>query len=197
MRSMTRKLIRDNSGATMLEFTVGAVLFFGIIFAIADFTRALWLWNSAEKATQIGVRAAIITDPVATELATFDCDNASISLGTKCSDPLATSFGTIICTGAGGSCGGGYTFDAAAANRILSRMQVAYPSLQLANVNFEYRDVGLGFAGREGPVPSVTVRLTGLTLNFIALGAFGLTNITMPDFKSTLIGEDLSSAARP
>lgn len=199
MAGSLEKFLQDQRGGTMLEFTMIVVLMFGMTFGIVDFGRAFWLWNSAEKATQIGVRAAIITDPVLPALAAFDCNNAGVALGTRCGlggdtyGTVSCSGDTMLCTGtlAGGA-------DPAPFDMILARMQVAYPSLTRANVIVEYRDVGLGFAGRaDGPVPAVTVKLTGLTFNFLAMGdLFGLGPITMPDFKATLIGEDLSSAAR-
>jgi hypothetical protein len=44
-------------------------------------------------------------------------------------------------------------------------------------------------------VPEIRVRLTGLTFQYAFLGALlGFSNITMPDFRATLVGEDLSSA---
>jgi len=203
MASLFKDFFRDRRGAAMLEFTAIVLLMFTMVFGIIDFGRAFWLWNSAEKATQIGARAAIIADPVAPELATFDCDNGGVLLGTPCRLG-GDSFGAISCSGSTSNCSvsggtlGSATFDNTPFNMILSRMQVSYPSLQTANVVVEYRDIGLGFAGRQdGPVPAVTVRLTGLTYNFLTLGnLLGLGPITMPDFKTTLIGEDLSSAGR-
>jgi hypothetical protein len=159
-----------------------------------DLARAFSQWNIAEKATQIGVRAAIITDPVATELADFDCKNASITLGTQCANG-GTTFGTISCSGATTSCSNGDTFDNTAFNTILSRMQVVYPQLQGSQVIVEYRDVGLGFAGREAPVPAITVRLNNIQFNFLVLNdLLGLPAITMPSFHATLVGEDLTAA---
>jgi hypothetical protein len=74
-------------------------------------------------------------------------------------------------------------------------MQVVYPQLQASEVTVEYRDIGLGFAGREGPVPAVTVRLNNIQFNFIVLSSLlGLPTITMPDFRATLVGEDLTAA---
>jgi hypothetical protein len=68
-----------------------------------------------------------------------------------------------------------------------------------ANVRVNYENTGLGFAGRPGgPVPTITLSVTGLTYQFVALGdLLGLGNVTMPDFKVTMTGEDLSAAAVP
>lgn len=191
---MRRHLIRDCSGATMIEFTITFFLLLLLTFGIAEFGFAWYQWNSAEKATQVGARAASISDPVASELATFDCKNNSIELGTACRSG-GTSFGTVVCSGTSSSCGGGYSFSNAAFTEIFTPMQQMYPRLQAQNVIVEYVDVGLGFAGRGSPVPQIRVRLTGLTFGYVVLnGLLGFAPINMPDFRATLTGEDLSSA---
>jgi hypothetical protein len=179
----------------MVEFSLIALLLLLLTLGMVDFGHAWYQWNSAEKATQVGVRAAVISDPVAVELADFDCDNGSIALGTPCRDPGASTFGTIVCDGSTSTCSGGNTFSPDALALILAPMQKVYPRVQASNVIVEYIDVRLGFAGREAPVPEVRVSLTGLTFNYAFLGGLlGFSNITMPDFHASLVGEDLSSA---
>ncbi|MPY75140.1 MAG: pilus assembly protein [Alphaproteobacteria bacterium] len=194
--NLLKPFLEETRGAVMVEFTIIFMLLFLLTGGIVDFGHLLYQWNSAEKATQAGVRAAVISDPVATELADFDCDNASVTLGTPCRNG-GTSFGIVECRGGSCTCAGlpnGCTFSAAALNPILAPMQKMFPRLQAQNVIVEYEDVGLGFAGRAGPVPEVRVRLTGLTFEYAFLGSLlGLSNITMPDFRATLVGEDLSS----
>jgi Flp pilus assembly protein TadG len=194
-QAMKHSFIRDTSGGPMMEFTAVFMLLILLTGAIVDFGIALWQWNSAEKATQIGVRIAVITDPVVEELGTFDCNNGSISLGTPCRLG-GSSFGTISCTST--ACSGtgslsGNTFDSTAFNTIVNRMQTVYGRIQPANVIIEYNDIGLCFAGRGSPCPAVTVRLTALTIDFVMLNWIFGTH-TMPDFRATLTGEDLSSA---
>lgn len=194
-------ILSDNRGAAMVEFTIIMVPLLVITFGIVDFGHALYQWNSAEKATQAGVRIAVISEPVSLGLADFDCANDTIVLGTHCRDG-GTSFGTIVCNGATSTCSGASgacadcnTFSPEAFNAILAPMQQMFPRIEAANVIVEYREVGLGFAGRESPVPAVTVRLTGLTFDFVAIGQLlGFGSLEMPDFRATLTGEDLSSA---
>jgi hypothetical protein len=200
---VNHQFLRNEDGATLIETSLVFTLLILLTLGFVDFARAFSQWNIAEKATQIGVRAAIITDPVREELADFDCDTPQITLGLPCSEPLAQGFGTIACNGASSSCSAGSnmpsgnTFDATAFNTILSRMQVVYPGLQASQVIVEYRDIKLGFAGREAPVPAVTVRLSNIPFNFLTLNSLlGLPTITMPDFRATLIGEDLTAAGR-
>jgi Flp pilus assembly protein TadG len=188
------RLRDDDRGAVMVETTIIAFLLVFLPFAVAEFGLAWWQWNAAEKATQFAVQRAVTSSPVATELATFTCGNADIIPGTPCSAPGATSFGTITCSGASSSCSGGYSFDAVEFARLRTRMQSIDPTITSANIVVEYRDVGLGFAGRSTPVPLVSVRLVNMTFNFIAMSAFIEGPITMPEFRATLTGEDLSTA---
>lgn len=191
--TMLRALLKCRRGATMVETTLTLVLMLGLTFGIIEFANALWQWNSAEKATKIGARLAATADPVAQPLKTFDCATATILLGTSCKDPSAATFGTIVCSGATSSCSGGYAYSSAAMAVIVTGMQAIFPRIQTANVIVEYRDVRLGFAGRGRAVPAITVRLTGMTYTFTAIdNLYGLGPITMPDFRATLTGEDLS-----
>lgn len=192
--AILHSLLKNRSGSAMVEFTIIFMLLMLLTGGIVDFGNLLFQWNSAEKATQAGVRAATISDPVAAELATFDCDNSSITLGTPCRNG-GSSFGTIVCNGAASTCSGGNTFSTPAFNLILAPMRKMFPRLQAQHVIVEYTDVGLGFAGRKAPVPEIRVRLTGLTFDYAFLGGLlGFSSITMPDFRATLVGEDLSSA---
>jgi len=193
---MTHRFIRDTGGGPMMEFTVIFMLLILLTFGIVDFGLAMWQWNSAEKATQIGARIAVTTDPVVEELATFDCNNGSITLGTPCRLG-GSSFGSISCTST--ACSGtgslsGNTYDSTAFNTIVSRMQTIYSRIQPANVIVEYNDISLCFAGRGSPCPAVTVRLTGMKFDFITLNWLLPSTINMPDFRATLTAEDMSSA---
>ena len=60
-----------------------------------------------------------------------------------------------------------------------------FSRVQPQNVIVTYEQTGLGFAGRPGgPVPTITVELTGLTFNYVFLGGlFG--PITMPPMRTT------------
>jgi len=174
--------------------TLVAFLLFLTTFSIAEFGYAWWQWNAAEKATQLGVRLAVVSDPIATQLATFDCGNASTLAGTPCSTAGASNFGTVTCNGAAHSCDGGYTFSNTEFNRLVTRIRGIYPAATDANVTVVYTDIGLGFAGRGAPVPLVSVRLVNMTFNWGALSFVMGATIAMPDFRATLTGEDLHTA---
>lgn len=184
----------DERGAAMLETAIIAFLLIILPFSVAEFGFAWWQWNAAEKAAQFGAQQAVTSDPIANELATFNCGNAGILPGTPCSAAGTTNFGTITCSGASTSCSGGFSFNGTEFARLTARMQSIYPKITPANVTVEYRDIGLGFAGRPRPVPLLSVRLVNMTFSFFALDGLIPGPITMPEFRATLTGEDLTTA---
>ena len=75
---------------------------------------------------------------------------------------------------------------------IVARMQDMYPAITPADVEIEYRNVGLGYAGDpHGPdvAPLVTVRLKDMKFTPITFLLFG-GEIDMPDFRAALTLED-------
>ncbi len=201
---MLAGLARSERGAVMVEFTIIALLLFLLTFGVVEFGYLFWQFNSAEKATQLGVRKAVVSDPVAIGLKTADCGNSNTPPGTLCSGG-GTSFGTIACTGdasfsptctgcAGGvSCG---SVSSTAFQTIVNQMQAVFPLIQPQNVTVTYAYAGLGFAGRPEPVPIVTVGLQNMTFAFYGLAGFaGLGPINMPDFRATLTGEDMDTCS--
>ena len=57
-------LIRDRRGASAAEFALVLPLLILLLFGIIDAGRFMWEINRAEKATQVGARMAVVTDPV-------------------------------------------------------------------------------------------------------------------------------------
>ena len=99
-------------------------------------------------------------------------------------------------------------FDPIAFDAIITRMDGVFRGSDLGpdNVRIDYSHVGVGFAGRPGMhiVPAVTVRLTGVTFDFMVLSFirplmfYGSEQPTtsgfpMPPFTATLSGEDMFS----
>ena len=82
-----------------------------------------------------------------------------------------------------------------ALGHLKARAQIINSSLTMDNLVVEYEDLQLAFAGRGAPVGAVTVRLVGLQFEFFFLDALlgGAGPIPMPDFRSTLTTEDMSS----
>jgi hypothetical protein len=181
---------------------------FTLAFALFEFSHAFGQYNAASKALGVGVRRASVSDPVAFDLRTFTGLNPA-----EPGDPMPPF--ERRCSGATRSCTGG-TFDEAAFNTILfgsptaacptapvavTPMCAVFPRLRPEHVEIDYVQTGLGFAGRPGSagraggaVPTITVRLTNLTFDFVVLNRLlGLPPLAMGGLSATATGEDLAS----
>lgn len=216
MLGFLRVLWRRSEGATAIEFALVCIPLLLITIGIMEFSFALFQWNAAEKATQMGVRRAVVSTPVVSEekhpdrLNIFDGTDGGNAPGDEPpADFVNTAGSPIVCTGDGttGTCTNvGAGIDAAYNNtahvRIVTKMQTIFPRIAAENVAVEYYFMGLGFVGRPcGPVPSVTVRLQNMTFDFIVIDALlnlvtggGLDpSMAMPSFTATMVGEDLNT----
>ena len=195
---MLRLLRRDDRGTAMVEMSLVVPLILLTTLGVLEFGNALSQWILAEKATEMGVRFAITAQMVA--VGRSDCGVATTQpAGTPCRPDLVPGSNSWVhsctSTSSAGSC------NAAAFSAIVTQMQSVYSRITPANVVVEYSGTGLGFVGRGLPVPNVTVRLQNMTFTFVAIGAlvrglFGGTfadQVPMPDFRATLVGEDLQS----
>ena len=214
MRTSFASIARDQAGTTTIEFSIVMVLFFLLTFGLVEFGYVLFQWNSAVKAAQFGARMAAVSDPVWTGLVGLT------DPGTP-GGPWTTAY-NVTChgtnaTGSTGQCGGSSAQYAATAMQRLvfgrgggttcgaigvdgdPGICDVFERITPENVDITYQNTGLGFASRPGgPVPTITLSLTGLTYEFIGLeGLLGFEGIPMPDFKVTMTGEDLSAAAVP
>lgn len=183
--TVARRLFLDSRGAGAAEFALVLPLLLLLLFGIIDIGRLMWTWNQAEKATQMGVRLAVVTDVVATDLR----DNFVVEYNLPGGDPVPNStFSTTTCDTS--NCSNGWGYDAVAFDRIVQRMNYMYPSITDANVLVRYDNVGLGFAGDpSGPdvAALVTVSLRNVTFRpFLLLGG----PVTLPPFSAALTLED-------
>jgi hypothetical protein len=195
---MTRPvaLFRDQRGASAAEFALVLPLLLILLLGMLDAGRFLWEYNRAEKATQMGVRYAVATDPIAPGLASF---SFAVDAGVIAGDPIPVGeFDYADCDDSdcdpcvGGDICDAIGYDSAAFANLVARMNYMYPAIESENVKVKYRNVGLGYAGDpNGPdvAPLVTVRLTGMTFQPITTLLFGLT-MSMPDFRASLTLED-------
>lgn len=189
---MTRTpFLRCQRGASAAEFALVLPLLLLFLFGIIDVGRFMWELNRAEKATQMGARYAVVSDPVA---AVVNTDFVS-SYGIPGGDVVPASvFTSAVCTNANcvvtGSASGVSGRDATAFTNIVTWMQRFYPRIQPANVRVTYENVGLGYSGDpSGPdvAPLTKVELTNLTFNpIILLGA----TVNFPIVEATLTLED-------
>jgi hypothetical protein len=58
------------AGAAAVEFALVAILFFTLVLGVAEWARALFVWNSAVEATRFGARVAVVCDIDAAAVAT-------------------------------------------------------------------------------------------------------------------------------
>ena len=201
-RPLLPRFRADARGATTVEFGLVAGVLLTILFGLVDFGYAFWQWSSATKALQLGVRLAAVSDPVSSDLKTMTGLSSTVQDG----DPMP--YYQRICSGASQTCTGG-TFDQTALNTLVyGRGNTSCPTaaqsyapmcrifsrIKPENVRVEYVHTGLGYAGRPGgPIPTITVSLTGLTFDFIILNGFlGLPSIPMSGLTATATAEDLS-----
>ncbi|HUE80070.1 MAG TPA: TadE/TadG family type IV pilus assembly protein [Sphingomicrobium sp.] len=192
-----RRLIRDRGGASAAEFALVLPLLILLLFGIIDGGRYMWAINRAEKAAQMGVRMAVVTDFAASSIDSNYVGACSPAL--TGGDPIpAGCFTSITCSRSGTtvSCPGGGTADPAAFNTVYNRIRLFMPEIQPNNVQIIYSDSGLGYAGNpNGPdlAPLVTVRLFGMTFRPIVFLA--LWNVALPEVRSSLTFEDGQGSA--
>lgn len=185
-------LLRCRRAASAAEFALVLPLLILFLFGILDVGRYMWALNRAEKATQMGVRYAVVSDPVAAVINTDFVDGYSIPGGDAV--PVAT-FGSATCTNTGdctvtGAASGEVDRNSTAFDAIVNWMQNFHPEIQPSNVRVIYQNVGLGYSGDPtGPdvAPLTTVELTGLSFQSLVLFG-GSTNL--PVIKATLTLED-------
>lgn len=195
-----KSFLRDESGTAIIEVTVTFLLFITVLFGVVEFSYAFYQWNAATKAMQLGARYAAVSDPVLTQLPSI---NGLASKGVNAGDPYVANAYLVVCTGSnrtctctGPECPGTKTYSQGAMDNIVASMDRVFPRIAAQNVTITYAFTSLGYAGRPGgPVPTITVQLTGLNFNFILLSAIlGRNSIPMPDFATTVTGEDLSAS---
>jgi Flp pilus assembly pilin Flp len=58
--------MKNQIGATMVEFALVLILFLTVLLGIVDFARMLWTWNAASEATRWGARVSVVCDKDAT-----------------------------------------------------------------------------------------------------------------------------------
>lgn len=208
-----RSFLGDERGSVIVEMTVTITVFLLVLFGIVEFSYLFYQWNTATKATQFGARLAAVSNPVAGKLTTLTGLSNSVLPG----DPMPPF--DFECHGSTGTCSNGGNYSIAAmrtlvfgrnadgsprtgcdatpdAPQLLGMCNIYDKIGSPANVIIRYQYTGLGYAGRPGgPVPTVTVRLTGITFNFVALDALAsLGPVAIPGLNTTITGEDLRAS---
>lgn len=192
-----RDFLLNQRGASTVEFVVVAPAFLFLFFMVIEVAAAFFWWKTAEKATQLGARMAIVRDAAASDMPPRNPRRAGGVFGLPCSHPsnpcdfdAAQSW---TCSGGGSGCN-----DAAFQAILLEMRRIFGNAIQPENLIIRYDYIGLGYAG-GAVVPLVTVTLSGVPfgvfLGFLSAAA-GLDGglATLPDISATLTGEDLRTA---
>lgn len=205
MCRFVNRLSGDETGGALVETTVMLAITFVFVLGSVDFLMAMYQWNAATKAVEIGARIAAVSNPVDSSFSALTGIDGSHPVGTA---PPA-SFTTRECKS--NSCNGGGSYSASAMNVIVfgrkslggcgtgvycTGMNDMFPRIQPQNVVISYAYSGLGYAGRPGgQVPTITVSLQNLSFQFFFLGGLmGFGNLQIQSV-TTMTGEDLSLSA--
>jgi Flp pilus assembly pilin Flp len=202
-REERRSFATNEDGAAAVEFGLLGGFVIMLLLAAMDFGFALFQHNQASKAVQLGARLAAVTDPVSSDLATFDGTSAGAEPGA----PMP--YFERRCRGATETCTNG-TFDRGALHSIVygrgntacpatagnyPAMCRVFPRIRPENLEVDYVHSGIGIAGVPGirPTPTITVRVVDLNYRFMVLGSLlGLSDVPMAGLLATATGEDLA-----
>ena len=162
-KTLSRKRER---GSTMVEMAITLPLFLLLVFAIIELALVIFTWTRAVDATRAGARYAIVNDAV-TDISSLDCS--------------AVTNMTVTC-------------DSANCTDLMAEMNSLYQDLEAANVTVRYGCSSTGFSGNPRPVREVSVSIVGQEYELVLPGVIGLDpNLTLPDFTSTRVSEDLNT----
>jgi Flp pilus assembly protein TadG len=207
---------RDESGGVLVEVSIVLPIIITFIFGSVDLLYALYQWNAAAKAVEVGSRIAAVSDPIAAGLNGLT-NSVAVSLN-GAGEPLAMPAFTISCNGetatctCAGTCNGlaANPYDAVAMNRLVfgrgstacgdatsyyaTGMCDVLSSIRAANVIVVYRQTGLGYGGRPGgPQPTIIVSLQNMRFQFFFLSYLLGASVPMPAMTTTITAEDLCS----
>jgi hypothetical protein len=130
---------------------------------IVDVSYMFYEWGLANKAAYVGARAAVVSNPVASNVANLSYTATELQqLGQLCFCPTANATNcptagnatnpincpsvSAVCVS--GSCGRGNTYSSTAFTHILTAMQTVFPRIAASNVEITYSTNGLGFVGQ-------------------------------------------------
>jgi Flp pilus assembly protein TadG len=204
------KLLRDCVGSSLVEFSLVFPIFILVALGTVDVGLMLSEWAQANKATYLGAHRATVSDPVAPGLATFFNDTIVGGMGLQCFDTATgnasgncLTIPPIVCTST--ACTPNtYGWSSAAFTEIFTPMQRVFSRLQQGNVTISYQRPAnlnnLGWNEPNGFPMEVTVSITGMTHQFFFvgplvsfLGGFITSTPGIPQYRTTLIGEDMCS----
>ena len=195
-----RHFLNHQAGAGAAEFALILPVAILFLLGLIDVGRYTWAFNQAEKATQIGARLAVVSNPVPAGMKNYSfATTGLVPQGQPVPETLVpnmvcTSTGqAVTCTGSANLVG---TPDAATFNAIAARMNRIWSRVNARNVEITYSWAGLGYSGDpNGPdvQPLITVRLRnpdGTAFRYPLWFLIGAT-VPLPDARYSLTAEDM------
>src|SRR2546422_4126289 len=113
MTQRVRSFAAAADGAVMVEFSIIATLLLTVTCGIVDFSLALYQWNAASKAVELGARLAAVSDPIAADITGMSGVGGGVNPGD------AMPYFKRVCSGSTQSCSNGGTYSAGAMNRLI------------------------------------------------------------------------------
>jgi Flp pilus assembly protein TadG len=153
------KLLRDISGSVFVEAAVVMPLFFLLALGTVDVSYMFYEWSLANKAAYVGARTAVVSNPVASNVANVSYTAAELQrLGQLCfntangnaTNPVNCPSVSAVCVSSSASCGTGNTYSSTAFTHILTAMQGVFPRIAASNVEITYSTANLGNLGFVG-----------------------------------------------
>jgi len=208
MRGFILRLWHSKRAASAAEFALVLPLMLILLLGMIDVGRFMWELNRAEKATQVGARFAVVTDPVSPGLVNADFASGTLAAGelipSEALDELKCDSSACTCSGSGACPVTDTSVNTTAFDAIVERMNLIDPRITDENVEVVYRGSGFGFAGDAGGAPGgggaggatetmeisplVTVRLRDVS--FTPVTGFLLFSMDLPPLSATLPAED-------
>lgn len=204
VNAVLRQFWRDERGLSLTETLLIMPIVLIILTVMVEAGIAIFQWNQATKAVQIGARLAAVSSPIVgdTAYANLSSDWSTVDEGSAV--PSGTI--TVSCGPDGAAC------DATRIARLLTGTDTACnptlasvgdvigmcdvaPFLGVGNVQVTYYRSGLGYVGRPaGPVTNITVELRNLTFDFLILDSLipGLGTISIPAQPVSFTSEDVN-----
>lgn len=204
---MVRRLDRgifwqDDRGISLVESLLVMPIVLLVLVAMIEFGIAVFQWNEATKAVQVGARLAAVSSPITGDVA-YDglvADHTGIPEG----NPTPSGFVSVSCGAGTVPCdatrlarlldGGDGSCQPSGEISMMGMCDFA-PFITAENVRITYHRSGLGYVGRPfGPVSTITVELRQLSFDFLFVDELipGLTSLEIPAQPVSITSEDVS-----
>lgn len=181
---MRIKVHRNESGAALIEAALVLPVLLVLIFGMADLSLFLWQQNAAQKAVQLGVRQAVVSQSAAVGPGLTPTESLNywdgLPLGHSCAPArdrgsACPVFAVMCSVREQCACPGfgrcNFSFAEVNLAPIHQAMRATLPQLRPDQIEIAYATNYLGYVGRPVPVPvNVTVSLVGLRYDLLFLG---------------------------